>query len=349
MSTEGKSRRFYLVNLTWVIMIWALLSACGTEPQPPAVETSPPATQPSVQVIPDDQVEKQLISTETIHQNHCSGGSISNQITRSYAISHTVSLGGSVSVNANGEVGIPGIGNVQVGSQIAATYGKTYGEQETLSRTITVSADPGSNVNYEIQQYEIWKTGVIVITDANKEVGRYPYKFRTDFGLEAVDPPKALDCPSPIDDYIGTWIYPYYDPGTLSFALHRLIITPADRKKGTAIVSVCQCTAKYACNIKRKLKPEDAGAHFDGTKLVLDPVFFFDENGKKAQWMLEVDKKGEQLHVTVQQDNGSIPSDYDLELEYVSTPTPSPFGNITSVNQDECLPPPEALQLDGTP
>jgi hypothetical protein len=158
---------------------------------------------PTIQVIPSGgSPEKVVVSTEIVHQPNCGGGgAVINELARSRTIAHTVELGGSVSVNASGEAGIPGVGSVQVGTEIAAKYGVTYGQEDTISRGLTVTTKEGTNIDHTIQQVEYWQTGEIIITDANREIGRYPYKFRDDFGIEYVGP-TPLDCgftPMPTD------------------------------------------------------------------------------------------------------------------------------------------------------
>jgi hypothetical protein len=160
------------------------------------VEQSPTSSHPIIQVVHSNiPPEKQVIFVETIPQNNCGGTApVSNELERFRTIVHTIELGGGVAVNEKGEAGIPGVGNVQVGAEVAATYGYSYGQQDTISRKLTVSAKEGSWVNHKIQQVEYWQPGEVIILIADKEVGRYHYQFRTDFGIEFVET-TPLSCP----------------------------------------------------------------------------------------------------------------------------------------------------------
>ena len=340
MSTGVRSRRFHLANLVWAITISALLSACGGQAPTPTSEPDPAPEQPIVEVFSGVQpAEKRVIDTETINQNNCGeGGPVSNVIERSRTIAHTASLGGSISVNASGEAGIPGVGTVQVGTEIAREYGDTYGEEETISRSLTVTAEQGTNIINEIEHFEIWRTGTISITDANQEVS-YPYEFRTDFGIE-LKGRTYLDCPvltatptstapptltppptatALVDAYGGTWLNSRSFSGTLPFALYRLKIENVNSQNGTATFSVCRCTQKDNCDNKANLVPAFVSAEFDGSKLVTkeNENAYIDQQ-RTAYWTLKAIKDGQNLRVTVEQyqDGQRVagPEDFVLEM-----------------------------------
>jgi hypothetical protein len=106
-----------------------------------------------------------------------------------------MSVEGDYTVSANGDVGIPGIGSVGVGTEVARKYGVTYGQEQRLSRSVTVSAKEGTNMVHTIQQYEYWETGEVVISVGNQNL-RLPYSFRRDFGIELVNSRNEDNCPT---------------------------------------------------------------------------------------------------------------------------------------------------------
>jgi hypothetical protein len=162
----------------------------------PTTETAEVATS-LVQVVPDDSPpEKRVISSESIPQNNCGGSaSVSATIERSRSIAYTLEMGGEVTVDASGSAGIPELGEVQVGAEVAAKYGVSYGQKETLSRSVTVSAKEGTNILHLLRQVEYWETGELIIEQGDKTL-RYPYSFRRDFGVELVKS-ENRGCPTP--------------------------------------------------------------------------------------------------------------------------------------------------------
>ncbi len=147
-----------------------------------------------IRVIDSGAPIQKPLSEEVIPQNNCRGNSpVSNLVERSRTISRSAELGGGATISGSGEVGVPGIGGVQVGAEIAATYNTSYGEEETVSRNITLTAKEGSSLNHRVRQYELWRSGEVVISVGDDELARYPYEFRTDFGLELVDV-QPIDC-----------------------------------------------------------------------------------------------------------------------------------------------------------
>jgi hypothetical protein len=177
-----------------LLLLIASIAGCSDlEKQP--TEVSQIVT-PAIQVIPSGEPpEKRVISSETIPQNNCGGSAgVSSTIERSRSIVFTLDLGAEISVNASGSAGVPGIGEVQVGAKVAAKYGVSYGQEETLSRSLTVSAKEGTNILHTLQQVEYWETGELVIVAGEKSLS-YPYSFRKDFGVEHVKS-ENMGCPS---------------------------------------------------------------------------------------------------------------------------------------------------------
>ncbi|PIE82100.1 MAG: hypothetical protein CSA11_01655 [Chloroflexi bacterium] len=142
---------------------------------------------PQIFIFPGEQ-EKRLISQETIPQNNCDGtAELSQEVGRSYTVQYTLELGSDITVSADGRAKIPEIGEVGVGTEIAANYQVGYGRSDTVSRTQTVAAAKGSYIQHTIQQFEIWDTGELLIVMGEIKQ-RLPYSFRRDFSIEAVAP-----------------------------------------------------------------------------------------------------------------------------------------------------------------
>lgn len=183
-----------LVWLLLLLLVITLVIGCSTAPQP----TSQAQPKAKIEVILSNKPrEKRAIGpAETILQPNCGGSSsVSNQIERSHAIIYSMDVSGQVALSADGSLGIPGIGSVQVGTEVAARYGVTYGEEQRVSRSLTVSAKEGTNMLHTIQQYEYWETGEIIISVSDQSL-RLPYSFRRDFGIELLNSRNEGNCPS---------------------------------------------------------------------------------------------------------------------------------------------------------
>lgn len=177
----------FLMLLIAAVLVITGCSSSSNAAAPTSVAGSPNIIAPIIRVVQGLPIEKS-ISEEIIPQNNCYGNSpVSTVIQRSRTIKRSVDLGSGVTVSGSGEVGVPGMGDVQVGAEIAANYNVSYGDEETVSRNIMLTAKEGSNLNHRVRQYEVWETGEVIISSGNTEVARYPYEFRSDFKFELVD------------------------------------------------------------------------------------------------------------------------------------------------------------------
>lgn len=182
MNQIQTSQRSYFLLVLFLLLF--LIVACnGTKSTPePVAEVNA-----QVFVFPSG-TEKRLISDEKITQDNCVGSAETSQtITRQHTVQYTMELGSELKVNAEGKVGVPGVGEVGVGTEVATHYNVGYGRQETVSRAVTVAAAPKSHIQHTIQQFEVWEIGevLIVVGDYNQ---RLPYSFRRDFSIDAVAP-----------------------------------------------------------------------------------------------------------------------------------------------------------------
>lgn len=185
-----KKQRF-----TWLVSlaVLVLIAACsGPEPKG-GDEGSVALANVEVFVFPGE-VEKRLISYEDVEQNNCDGSAeMSQTIKREHTVQYILEIGTELTVNAEGNVGIPGIGEVGLGAEVATHYGVGYGRQESLSRSVTVAAAPETNILHTIRQYEVWEIGEILVV-AGENSQRLPYSFLRDFSVESV-PPANFGCP----------------------------------------------------------------------------------------------------------------------------------------------------------
>ncbi|MFN8486003.1 MAG: hypothetical protein U0350_00345 [Caldilineaceae bacterium] len=175
----------YIVYILFLFLFVLTVSTC----QRRTVQLTPtPTISASIQVNHGTSVtEKRVLITEEIPQDNCEGtGPASTEIERNHRIAHTIELGSSAKLNAGGMIGVPGVGDVNIGAEIAASYNTTYGSEETLSRKLSVSTKEGTNVLYQIQQVEYWEKGEVHISSFNVEIQRFPYAFRRDFGVELI-------------------------------------------------------------------------------------------------------------------------------------------------------------------
>ncbi len=182
--------RYSLYILILVLANMLTTGCLFIKPQPDSAQLGVPV----VQVIPSgNPPEKRILSSETIPQNNCGGSAeVSSTIERSRSIAYILEIGGEIKIDADGSVGVPDIGEIQVGAEVAAKYGVTYGQEETFTRSLTVSAKEGTNIQHELKQVEYWEIGELVFTSAEKTM-RYPYSFRRDFGVELVKS-ENIDC-----------------------------------------------------------------------------------------------------------------------------------------------------------
>lgn len=190
MNQRQIKRQRYLDFLFLTILLF-MIAACGSDTE--SATTPVAGVVPRVFVFPSG-TDKRLISDERILQNNCDGtAEMSQTVTRQHTVQYTMEIGTGLTVSAEGKVGVPGVGEVGVGTEVAAHYKVGYGRQETVSRSQTVAAAPNSHIQHTIQQFEIWETGevLIVVGDQNQ---RLPYSFRRDFSIEAIAPANVGGC-----------------------------------------------------------------------------------------------------------------------------------------------------------
>lgn len=167
-------------------MFSCLFAACGSEIQPLVIVTKSGAP-----------IERVVVFSEEIPQSNCNGTSPARtEVERSRTIKYEAEVSGGSSLDAGGELGIPDLGKIQVGAVLAAEYGVSYGESETIRRQVDITTAAGSHLLHIVEQVEYWDTGSITIIVGEEKQAQYPYRFRTGFGVIALEP-QPLPCPSP--------------------------------------------------------------------------------------------------------------------------------------------------------
>ena len=158
-----------------------LVASCGTPPSNQGGNNSNADIE--IQITSTEPVE---LGTETISQPNCTGtAEVENSIEKSRTIQYVMEVQNGASVNANGQVGFAGT-DIELGATVASQFGQSYGTSESLTRSITVKAKPGTSMQHVIRQIEIWKTGEAKISVGGQQT-IIPFKFRSDFAIELVN------------------------------------------------------------------------------------------------------------------------------------------------------------------
>ncbi len=187
---DGKTREKTRAGRSAIVLVAVTVTVagcnvCGIQ-LPPGAEASPtPQVNARVDVVPSGKAaDKRFTTIETVPEPNCAGSSqVSQTIQRTISYTHAVELGKQVSVNANGTALIPGIGQVQVGGEISRHYNVTYGSEESVTESLTVSADAGTNMQHSVRYYELWETGTVKVTSEGKEFDA-PYRLLRSKGVE---------------------------------------------------------------------------------------------------------------------------------------------------------------------
>lgn len=162
-----------------VILLSLLVTSCGT-PQPLNQNGNNQGTNIEIQIT---GTESEELETVAISQQNCTGNAeVENLVEKSRTIQYILEVQNGASVNANGQVGFAGT-DVELGATIASQFGQSYGTSETITRSITVKAKSGTNMQHFIRQMEIWKVGQAKISVGGQQT-IIPFKFRYDFAIE---------------------------------------------------------------------------------------------------------------------------------------------------------------------
>lgn len=165
------------------------LASCQSETSSPPSsalsldEIADTTTDLTISILPSGRPVYEEIRLETLIQDNCSGNSeLENQTTRSRIIAHTLKLGSSLEVSADGKIEPFGVG-VNIGTAVATEYGYEYGYSEEVAKSITVRALPGTKIEHTIKHIELWEVGNAKINIGEDSLLE-TYSFRSDFLLE---------------------------------------------------------------------------------------------------------------------------------------------------------------------
>jgi hypothetical protein len=148
------------------------------------------------------QIQIQILSTEMkdpvifpVPQPNCNGSAeVENQYQYSKQITNIIEIQDGIQVSGEGKIGVLGT-DVGVGTVVSKQFGQSYGVTETITRSITVKASPGTDMEHTLRMGEIWKNGSAKITFGGEEKN-IPFSYRYDFGIELVGSKDKKDCPT---------------------------------------------------------------------------------------------------------------------------------------------------------
>lgn len=283
-----------VASILYLSSVCIFISGCGST----ATAIQPTIPGSGIQVISSDKPreKKAIAPPETIRQPNCGGSStVSSHIERSYAIVHAMDVGGGATLKADGTIGLPGVASVGAGAEVAAKYGVTYGQEERLSRSLTVSAKEGTSMVHTIQQYEYWETGEIVIT-ANNQTWRIPYKFRTDFGIQLLESKNIGNCTGAQPTSV--------QPGAVATSPTSEVVvvtstpSPIQAPTSTSRVAVVSGTfanlwRKYSADLGSPLPGNESDRFFTGAEMPFEGGHMFSVSfPSKRIWVVMGSKRG---------------------------------------------------------
>jgi hypothetical protein len=187
MTDQKTFHRFVIL-----LFLFTLIAGCGTDT--PSSEEIAQTEFPVVRVVPSGAPpEKRELFVETHLQNNCQGTSeVTSVFEAEHSVAYTLEIGGEVTVSADGILGVPSVGQVQVGAEVAASYGVEYGQRETRTSSIELRAKAGTSVEHILRHIELWDSGTLMIGVADQQHS-YPYHFRRGYRVELIDT-VSLNC-----------------------------------------------------------------------------------------------------------------------------------------------------------
>lgn len=165
------SRTAALICAAGVLLFAA---SCSPVSNPPAVAAS----------ITLRNVQLQPVQTGTDKQavNNCGGtDDATYTIAKEREISHQLEVASELSLSADGSVKVLGTG-IGLGAAVASKVGATYGKRDTVERTIEITVQPKTMVEYEVSLQDVYEAGDAEITVGNQKT-TVPFRFFDDFVL----------------------------------------------------------------------------------------------------------------------------------------------------------------------
>jgi hypothetical protein len=157
--------------------------SCGKASPPPATE---------VIVYPGNSEEKEYLIAEIELPNCGNPAPVTHTIEETISSGETLKLSEEITVQAGGSAQIPGIGGVNVGAEIARQVGTDYSKIESRTRSLVLTADPGTHMSFNVIRHDEIQRGRLVIRAEATEY-ETDYELIARFWLESK--PEDLGCP----------------------------------------------------------------------------------------------------------------------------------------------------------
>lgn len=172
------------IALLFISVLIVSLSACAVREPKPMVEVIPSGD--GYEVRSTELARKVLV-------DNCEGSGVQTQtFTDTLSLGQTLTLEQSLKVDASGSVNILGIGEVQVGAEIATKHGVQFTEIRSRERSREVQVAPGRKELFTVTRYEQVEKGRLAV-QAGHVRREISYEIVTDFWLEAT--PETQECP----------------------------------------------------------------------------------------------------------------------------------------------------------
>lgn len=192
--------------MVFAVCIFVVL-ACGSNTKSPPTETPiplpteiltpmpTPTPEPVIRVVPSGApLESTELFVEVHQQDNCGVPSTATStFANAESIHYTVELGAGVTVDAKGEISIPGFTKVAVGAAVATHYKVEYGGQETETFSLQLQAPANTRVDHTLHHLQLWDTGTVIVTVLGQDL-RYQYRFPRGYRIEKKS--IELQCPT---------------------------------------------------------------------------------------------------------------------------------------------------------
>ncbi len=171
-------------RLAGIVLIAVSLTACGGSNT--GLQETPTPIPPDLIRIENRRTEREFFTTNNIPLENCNGN---RPVTLSFSRSQSTTTETQFSVGGELAAGIA----TAISAKIQAEYDVRNGETITASQDYRVEVDPGKQVAYQINWYETWQAGDVVIDALDL---RMPFRVRT--GLEGeLSSGASQSCPVP--------------------------------------------------------------------------------------------------------------------------------------------------------
>jgi hypothetical protein len=188
---------FVRVRLAFIIFVVAVITititGCGGNNELQATATIVPTSTP---VIPSGvEPQKRQLFIETYPQNNCGGVSeVVSMFRHEYSITYIVNFGQELAISVDGRAGIPGVGQIQIGAEVATHYNVSYGSVETKVGQIELKAKEKKRVEHILKHLELVDRGTVIVTVGTMD-HNFSYSFPVGYRVELQDTVE-IPCPA---------------------------------------------------------------------------------------------------------------------------------------------------------